>query len=99
MATISRSLNKNATLHWSHVYRHRYRHGLIPACTRRGPSLCSSYSALRSRVIPQTLRRLVAEKGSATNLGVLAPGDCVNREVDLIARYDARLMDVGDKTA
>jgi riboflavin synthase len=34
-----------------------------------------------------------------TNLGRLAPGDCVNLEVDLIARYVARLLDAQGITA
>jgi riboflavin synthase len=32
---------------------------------------------------------------AATNLALLAPGDTVNLEVDLIARYVARLMEAG----
>jgi riboflavin synthase len=42
-------------------------------------------------VIPITLAQ--------TNLGRLAAGDCVNLEVDLIARYVARLMDAEGITA
>jgi riboflavin synthase len=49
----------------------------------------NAVDALRFEVmlIPITLE--------ATNLGRLAPGDRVNLEVDLIARYVARLLDVG----
>jgi riboflavin synthase len=36
---------------------------------------------------------------AATNLGGLVPGDRVNLEVDLIARYVARLMETGDRLA
>jgi riboflavin synthase len=42
-------------------------------------------------LIPSTLAQ--------TNLGRLAPGDRVNMEIDLIARYVARLMDADDKKA
>ncbi len=37
---------------------------------------------------PETLR--------ATNLGDLQPGDPVNIEIDVVARYVARLLEVGD---
>ena len=40
---------------------------------------------VRLHLIPHTLQR--------TNLGALAPGDPVNIEVDLLARYLARLME------
>ncbi|WP_312350545.1 riboflavin synthase [Actinomyces sp.] len=39
-------------------------------------------------LIPETLR--------ATNLGDLRPGDPVNIEIDVVARYVARLLEVGD---
>ncbi|MDN6566907.1 MAG: riboflavin synthase [Actinomyces sp.] len=62
------------------------RSGENPASTRSGGD--AAETSLGVALIPETLR--------ATNLGVLQPGDPVNIEVDVVARYVVRLLEVGD---